>query len=79
MWRRKLKENPENVKLLSLRLPPTHTLSDTGSITLLGDPKEAEKNLALWRTLEDEMISSAIRLIEEWKTGEKDQAIKSNL
>ena len=72
MWRRQLKENPGNVKLLSFRLPPTHTLSDTGSITLVGDPKEAEKNLALWRAIEDEMISSAIRLIEEWKKGEKE-------
>ena len=71
MWRRKLKENPGNIKLLSFRIPPTHTLSDTGSITLVGDPKEAERNLALWRAIEEEIVSSAVGLIEEWKKGEK--------
>ena len=69
MWREKLKEDPGYIKLFSFRLPPTNTLSDTGSITFLGNPKDAERNLDEWRRLEDAIISSAVKLIVEWKKG----------
>ena len=67
MWREKLREDPGYIKLFSFRLPPTNTLSDTGSITFLGNPKEAVDRLNEWRRLEDEMIASAVKLIAEWK------------
>lgn len=71
MWRKKLKEDPGNIKLLSFRLPPTHTISDTGSITFVGDPRNAEKNLAEWKAIDDQFISSAVKLIEDWKKEEE--------
>lgn len=63
----KMSENPAFYELFFTQLPPTHKISDTGSITLLGNPASARNVISEKRILEGKMLREIINFIKEWR------------
>jgi creatinine amidohydrolase len=64
--RQKFKDDPNLFGLINKLRPAIHQITDTGSVTLLGNPAEAKDTLPESREIEEKILSAAVTLIQEW-------------